>query len=100
MRRVYYAYAIRMATHPFFIHGVVMGALLLVLTYFVSIPNVFVNTLDVRVGELAPHLFRALQETEVWTLLILGSLIFTTLSLQIHLRMFRIDHKTFRSNTA
>lgn len=85
MRRIYYAYAISLLGNPAFLHGMFTGVLFIAFTYFVSIPNVLRNILDVPVGQVTGYLFAALLKTEVWTLIILGLLIFTLLSLRIRL---------------
>ncbi|MDP2649951.1 MAG: hypothetical protein Q8P16_00085, partial [bacterium] len=64
--------------------------LLFALPYFVSIPNVLANMLNVKVGELAPYIFGVFLNTEIWTLFILGGLILTALSLRLCLRSFHV----------
>lgn len=86
IRRIYYAYALRLTLHPVTMHGVAMLILIFALTYFVSIPNVLANLLEVRLGELAPYIAKLFLHTEIWTLVILGAIIFTILSLRIHMR--------------
>ncbi len=82
MRRIYYAYTLRLATTPGVVHGFLMLALLIGLTYFVSIGNVIQNLLNIQVGHMGAFFYNALTNTEAWTLLILGGFIFALLSLR------------------
>jgi len=86
MKRVYYAYALRAVMHPVTIHGVGMLTMVVALTYFVSIPHVVTNLLDVRIGELGRYMYGTVAHTEVWTLVLLGGLIFSIFSLRVQLR--------------
>lgn len=72
MRRVYYAFLIRTVLHPAVVHGALVVASVLVLTYFVSFPNVIANLLQVKVGEVHRYLLEALMYTESWTVVLLG----------------------------
>lgn len=86
MRRVYYAYALRLAGHPVTLHGAGIIALLVTLTYFVSVVDVMRNIMSVEVGKVGEYFIGSLLNTEIWTLVILGALILAVLSLRIHLR--------------
>lgn len=86
MRRVYYTYALSLVLHPAALHGVLIGALSVGLTFFVSIPNVIINILHVEVGQLALYFYTSALTTEVWTLCIIGALTMSALSLRIHIR--------------
>lgn len=85
MRRIYYVYALRTLMQPALIQGFFMLALLIVLTYFVSIGNVIHNMLTIPESDLSTFLYNAIVNTEAWTLLILGVLIFSTFSLRFTL---------------
>lgn len=85
MRRIYYVYALRTLMRPALIQGFFMLALLIVLTYFVSIGNVIHNMLTIPESDLSTFLYNAIVNTEAWTLLILGVLIFSTFSLRFTL---------------
>jgi type II secretory pathway component PulF len=89
MRRVYYTYGIRFATDPILVHGFVMLALLILLTYFVSIGNVIENMKGVEVSALGRFFFNAVSNTEAWTLLIVGGLAMAAFSLRFNLVSFR-----------
>jgi hypothetical protein len=86
MRRVYYAYAIRVATLPGVFQGFVMLGALIALTYFVSIGNVIQNMEGVGMNGLGTFLYNAVRNTEAWTLLIVGILIFAAFSFRFTLR--------------
>jgi len=87
MRRVYYTYALSLAQHPAALHGALIGALSVALTFFVSIPNVIINILHIEVGQLVLYFYTSALTTEVWTLLIIGALFMSVLSLRVHSRM-------------
>lgn len=82
MRRIYYAYALRTVLQPAMVHGYFMLAMLIALTYFVSIGNVIQNMMHIEIAELDTFVISALTNTEAWTLLILGLLIFSGFSLR------------------
>lgn len=83
MRRVYYAYALRITLQPVILHGFFMLAMLIALTYFVSLGNVIQNMLQVRAEGLGPYFYNAVTNTEAWTLFIGGLLIFSVFSLRL-----------------
>ncbi len=80
MRRVYMSFAISRLTHPLTTRMLAALVLILTMARFVSFKAVFSNMLEVRVGELHTFLLTSLQNTEAWTLLLLGSLLFVGLS--------------------
>jgi hypothetical protein len=80
MRRVYYAYAIRLATLPGVLQGFMMLGALIALTYFVSLGNVLQNMSSVGLSGLGQFAYNAITNTEAWTLLLLGLMIFAALS--------------------
>lgn len=80
MRRVYYAYAIRVITTPGVLRGFFMLAVLIGLTYFVSIGDVIQNMEIVGFSGLGQLAYNAVTNTEAWTLLLLGVFIYTALS--------------------
>jgi hypothetical protein len=85
MRRVYYTYALRVATMPGILQGFLMLASLIVLTYFVSLGHVIQNLMQVQVGHVGVFFYNALTNTEAWTLLLLGIIIFLAFSFRITL---------------
>jgi hypothetical protein len=86
MRRVYYAYAIRTVTLPGVPQGFLMLASLIGLTYFVSIGNVIQNMMNIQVSGLGRFAYNAVTNTEAWTLLILGVLIFSMFSFRFKMK--------------
>ncbi len=80
MRRVYYAYAIRLATLPGVLHGFLMLGALIALTYFVSLGNVIQNIEIVGLSGVGRLAYSAITNTEAWTLLIIGFMVFAALS--------------------
>ena len=89
MRRVYYAYAIRLATTPGVAQGFLMLAVLIGLTRFVSLGNVVRNLMGVEVGHVGTFFYNAVTNTEAWTLLLLGVFIYAVLSLRFKIAPVR-----------
>ena len=82
MRRIYYVYALRAVLQPGVLHGFLMLALLIALTYFVSLGNVIQNMRGLEFGQMDTFLYNAVTNTEAWTILIIGMLIFLVFSLR------------------
>lgn len=72
MRRVYYAYAIRLLMSRATAYLAALALALIVFAQMVSVSAVFHNMLSVRVGEIHRFFISAFLNTEVWTLLVLG----------------------------
>ena len=93
MRRVYYSFAISRLTNPLTLRMMAMAVLFSTMSGFVSFTAVISNMLNVRVGELDQFLLTALQNTEAWTLLLVGAVVFIGLSYRpvfmLPVRMFR-----------
>jgi len=85
MRRVYYTFGIRIATHVATLHLVVMAASVYALGYFVHVAAVFRNVSSVPVGEFAGYMFSAVTHTDVMTMLVLGVIVLTVVSLPLSL---------------
>lgn len=81
MRRVYYAYALRMLAHPITRHGALLLVCFALLTRFVSFPNVFHNMLERKLGEVHIFLFESVMSTEIWTLLLFAAIMVALVSL-------------------
>ncbi len=92
MRRVYYAYALRTMTLPGVPQGFLLLALLIALTYFVSIGNVIQNMMTVAsVKGFEQFTYNAITNTEAWTLLILGFMIFSLFSFRFTIKTPRVE---------
>jgi len=91
MRRVYYTFGVRLATHPVTTHAVVLVLSFFILARLVHVAAVYRNLMQAQVGELGMRLVHMLTEADFATLLALTLIIFTCLSLQWQLRlpMFR-----------
>ncbi len=94
MRGIYYAYAIRVATIPGVWQGFVMLGVMIVLTRFVSLGNVLSNLERIELGQVGTFIYNAFRTTEIWTLLLVGILVFLTLSIRFTLTP-RGDSYTF-----
>lgn len=90
MRRVYYAFGIRIATHTITLH---VGTLLVagfVLTRLVHVAAVFHNMETVQVGDLTHFVAQTLLSADVLTLVVTGVVIFTLLSLPLRIHIPRV----------
>lgn len=87
MRRVYYAFAIRLTTHTITKHVVVLLVAGVLLARLVHVAAVYRNVASVRVGELGSYVFKAVVNADTATLMVLGLIIFTLLSLRFKLRV-------------
>ncbi len=87
MRRVYYAYALRIVTLPGVPQGFLTLFALIGLTYFVSIGSIINNLLQVPVGSLDTFAFNAVTNADAWTLLFTGLIIFSLLSFRFRVKV-------------
>ena len=81
MRRVYYAYAIRLAHHPVTIQIGLFVAALFIFAHMVHVAKVVQNMLSTSLGNVPQFVFNALMHGEVLTLIALGVMTFVLLSL-------------------
>jgi hypothetical protein len=86
MWRVYYAYALRIGTHPLVTHSVLIVGAVFALTYFVSFPHIVENVMQVKVGEVGAYFVGALLHTELWTVVLLALTLAASVSLILRLR--------------
>lgn len=89
MRRVYYAYALRLATHPIALHVLLLLLSAYALVSLVSVSSIVRNMLSVRLGDLASYVAHAFMHANVLTLIAIGVIFFTLISLRINIRMVR-----------
>lgn len=75
MRRVYYAFLIDKLKHPVVSHSIVLAVSFFLFTRVVSVPSVWKNLMEIKVGEVLSYLTQALIHTDVftWSLLVLMS---------------------------
>ena len=73
MRRVYYAYALRLAVNRLTVHTLLAGVALFIMTQFVHFAAVFQNFSQVPVANVDNFVMSALTHTEAWTLLTLAA---------------------------
>ncbi len=86
MRRVYYAFALRIASHPVVVHGTLLCASVFVLSRLVNVASILNNISNLRVGDLDNYLFNTFMHTEFWTLATFGLILFSLLSLPLSLK--------------
>lgn len=94
MRRVYYAYAFRIARHPITTHGTLIAVSMVALTHFISIPNIWANMLNKKLGEVHIFLFESAMSTEIWTFVLVGLMLTAVGSLIVQLRTPRFNRTT------
>lgn len=92
MRRVYYAYAIRVATLPGVPQGFLVLGALIALTYFISLGDVINNLMHIEVGDVGHFVYSALTRTEVWSLFLIGIIVFSLLSLRFKVSPPRMSY--------
>ena len=91
MRRVYYAFLLRVATHPVTMHVVVLAGVVYALKEVLHIAAIYRNILQVPLGNVMQYLAKSLINTEMLTLCLLALALATVLSLKIQLRMPRMQ---------
>lgn len=80
MRRVYYAFAIRLITHKLILSTVFLVLSVYGLSVMVHVASIFENLRRVQVGRLDNYIANAFLHTDVVTLIFLGLVIFSLLS--------------------
>ena len=85
MRRVYYAFGVRLATHPITLHAVVLLVAGYALATLVHVEMVLRNLATTEVADLGTKLSTILFNADALSLLALGVVTFTVLSLPLRL---------------
>ena len=98
MRRIYYAYAIRVSTNPLVLHSVVLIAGVYGLSVMVHVASIVKNLQQVQVSRLDNFVFNAVAHTDTLTLLFFGLVCFTMLSLNWN--VFKVPRPPSRMQTA
>jgi hypothetical protein len=80
MRRVYYAFAIRLVTHKLLLSAVLLTLSIYGLSVMVHVASIAENLRRVQVGRLDNYVANAFLHTDVLTLLFFGLVIFSALS--------------------
>ena len=97
MRRVYYAYALRIGTHPATISAGLFAVGVYGLSVVVHVASVIENILSVQVGKLPYFIMDAVLNTDVFTLMFLGVIIFSLLSFRISIRPAAFSKNTYQA---
>lgn len=87
MRRVYYAYALRIVLHPLVVHGVLFAIAIYGLSVVLHVASIINNLRSIPVGKLDTYIFNAFMHAEFLTFVFMGLGIFTLLSLRMSLKM-------------
>ena len=85
MRRVYYAFCLRILSHPVSVHSVIIVMSFVVLSQAISIPSIWSNLMAIKVGEVDGYLFNALSSTQFAVQILLSIMAAATISLTINL---------------
>lgn len=85
MRRVYYAFGIRLATHPVTVHTLVLAIAGYALAVLVHVERVLQNIAATPVADLGSKVVTILLQADTLSLLALGLAMFTALSLPLRL---------------
>ncbi len=80
MRRVYYSFGVRVLTSRVFLQAVLLAVGLYGVKVMVHVASVINNLKTVELGNLDNFMFNALTNTDVYTLLSIGIVVFALLS--------------------
>ncbi|MCD5382143.1 MAG: hypothetical protein LR017_02385 [Candidatus Pacebacteria bacterium] len=97
MRRVYYSFALRLATHTTTLYLAILAVSVYALGYFVHVQAVLNTAAQVPAGEFGPFILRLLANTDGITLVVLGVIIMTSLSIPFSLPNYQ---RTLRPQAA
>lgn len=86
MRRVYYLYAMRIASHTVTLQLALFCFALFIFAKMVHVRSVIDNMLSVQLGSVPQFIANALLRGEVLTLMAMGVMAFTVASLFIYLK--------------
>jgi hypothetical protein len=86
MRRVYYAFALRMSTQPVVLYAALLIASLYGLSKLIHVASIINNMRTVQVGNLDNYIFNTLMHAEFWTLALIGLIFFSLISIKLSLR--------------
>jgi len=95
MSRVYFTYVFRLLKHPLATHGAVLIVSGYLLIRLVHVAAVYHNILNVRIGDIGNYLYFTLTRADATTLLVVGVVLFTVLSLRwrLHLPVWSQPHQ-------
>ncbi len=86
MRRVYYAYALRIATHRATISAILFAVGVYGLSVMIHVASIIENILALQVGSLPQYILSAFLNAELFTLVFIGVIVFSLLSFRISVR--------------
>ena len=86
MRRIYFAFAKRIATHEVTMQMALFALALLVFAKMVHVASVVDNFMSIPVAYIPGFIVGAVSQGEVLTLMAIGAMLFTALSLPLRLR--------------
>jgi hypothetical protein len=92
MRRIYYAYALRVSTQAFVIHAVLFIASVYALSKLVHVASILQNISNTKVGSLGTYFLNTIMHAEFLTMVVLAIVIFSALSIPISFRRAKFEH--------
>lgn len=92
MRRVYYAYALRVGTHPLALSFFLLVASVYGLSRLVHVASIIENLSNVKVGYLGTYILNTFMQAEFFTLVLTGVIFFSLISIRMNLKPLRF-HK-------
>lgn len=100
MRRVYYAFMLRLATHPLLVSTVVFGAALVAFARNVHVERVVDAFLSIPVGSVPQFVFNTLAQGELVTLLSLAAMAWASYRVLSYLRTITVSfpHNHYATN--
>ncbi len=100
MRRVYYAFVLRLATHPLLVSTVVFGGALVAFARNVHVERVVDALLSIPVGSVPQFVFSTLAHGELVTLLSLAAMGWATYHVLRYLRTLSVafPHSHYATN--
>jgi len=87
MRRVYYAYTLRIVLHPLVIHAALFAVAIYGLSVVLHVASIIKNLRAIPVGNLDTYIYNAFMNAEFFTFVFIGIGIMTLLSLRMTLKM-------------
>jgi hypothetical protein len=89
MRRVYYAFALRMGTQPVVLYTALLIASVYGLSRVTHVASIINNIRGVQVGNLDNYILNTFMHTEFWTLALIGLIFFSAISIRLSLKPSR-----------
>ncbi len=90
MRRVYFAFTVRILKHPVVLQLALFGLALMVFAQMVHVKRIIDTLLEMPVGSVPRYTFNAFMNGEMLTLIAIGAMVFVALSVPMHVWRTRL----------